>query len=378
MVIALMIISVLGLSAAYAQDDDSGVPATVAPDFVFVREAPGTSSDQIDEFPRGMSLTVHGRENQAGNGGMWVLVTPASGGTTGWVLVDLLNFDPVFVLNTLPIIDPASGTSTATTSSAATTSESEDEDDGSGVGISPSTSVVVDDGEGFPGQTNQLANLRSGPELTFEIIEQFQANTDATFLGRNANSVWLYVVVDGQAGWFFSGLVDVDGDVNALPVLNPDGTNADSGEAVVTTITTEDGETVAASSETITNISLRVKPGTPSGAPDGRLNSAANDLGSVLLYCVTGEGFTNAGNYEGGGIAVYRFQGENPGIVLFVPEAIIEGAKTGPRPEGPLATGSGYNVYYVEGNTLQMTGTDSGGNSFIFEWEGCNQGGRID
>jgi hypothetical protein len=369
----LIAISIPGLSAAYAQDD-SGTPATVAPDFVFVRESPGTTAAEADVFPRGTSLTVHGRENQPGNGGMWVLVTPTSGGITGWVLVDLLNFDPSFVLNTLPIIDPASDEVVSTTTTTTTAAD----DDAAEVTTTASTAAAAI-GDGFPGQTKQLANLRNGPELTFDIVEQFQPNTDAIFLGRNANSVWLYVVVEDQAGWFFSGLVDVDGNVNALPVVNPDGTRADSGEAVVTTTVTEDGDTVpAASSGATTSISLSVKPGTPANAPDGRLNGSGDDLGSVLVYCVTGDGYTNAGNFVGGGVAVYRFQGENPGIVLFAPEALITAAKSGSRPDGALASGNGYNIYYVEGNTLLLTGTDSGGDSFVFRWENCNQGGRID
>jgi uncharacterized protein YgiM (DUF1202 family) len=350
----------LGLSDVYAQDG-SGVQATVAPDIVFVREIPGTSAEAIDEFPRGLTLNVLGRENQAGNGGLWVLVTPANGGSTGWVLIDLLNFDGSFVLSSLPIVDPSS---TEVPSSATA----------SGDGTAPSTNVTVR-AEGLPGQTNQLANLRTGPELTFDIIEQFQANTDAIFVGRNANSVWLYVVIEEQAGWFFSGLVDVDGDVNSLPVVNPDGTAVASGEAVVST--GAGGASAASGGSSFSDISLGVRPGTPFGAPDGRLNGVAEDLGSVLVYCVTQEGYTNAGNYEGGGIVVYRFEGENPGIVLFVAESVIEGAKSSGA-SGQLAGANGYNLYYLVGNTLNLTGTDSGGDTFVFEWENCNQGGRID
>ena len=383
LLLMLMSVSGVGLSAVHAQDNDGTAQATVAPDLVYVREAPGTSSAIVTEYPRGLLLNVDGREDEAGNGGLWVRVTPASGGETGWVLIDLLNFDPSFVISSLRIIDLNNPDAVVSSSPAASTDDTDTTDTSDTTAettttttTTTTTSTAVGDNT-LPGNTNQLANLRNGPELTYDIVEQFPGNTDALFLGRNANGVWLYAVIEGQAGWFFSGLVDVDGDPGTLYELNPDGTRADTGEAVVTTTTTGGVEAIIPAAGSSSNMALQVKPGTNPNSGDGRLNSASNDLGTVLVYCVDENGYTNAGNYNGGGIAVYRFQGEDQGIVLFAPAAIIDGAKS-TGASGALASGNGYNLYYVEDDTLQLTGTDSGGKTFIFEWENCNMGGRID
>ncbi len=67
--------------------------------------------------------------------------------------------------------------------------------------------------------TNSEANFRTGPDLTYSILRTLPIGTSITLDGRNANTAWLRGVVDGQQGWIFYSLLDVEGDLLILPVI---------------------------------------------------------------------------------------------------------------------------------------------------------------
>ena len=100
-IIALILIIFLLVTTgiSFAQDTQ----ATVAAATLQVRAQPG-NGEVIGSFSNGITVTVTGRENVDGNGGVWVVAS--SGGTTGWVLSDYLNFPGGFVIENLPIVAP--------------------------------------------------------------------------------------------------------------------------------------------------------------------------------------------------------------------------------------------------------------------------------
>ena len=168
------------------------VTATTA-DQLNVRETPGLNATMLGAYPQGTVLNVEGREDQLGNGGIWVYTTPAGGGTTGWVLSDYLVFPAGFVIESLPVIN-ATGQQSS-----------------SGAGGTSS----VGDGS----YTAAAVNFRLNPSLSGGIITTLAANTPVTVLGRNNAGNWVKVSANGQDGWLYATLVYVPNGVANLPVV---------------------------------------------------------------------------------------------------------------------------------------------------------------
>ncbi|NWF70106.1 MAG: SH3 domain-containing protein [Chloroflexi bacterium] len=207
-----VMIVVMGCAAVrvYAQNADHG-RGWVGEQQVNVRATPGTRGAIVGQLAPGTELILHGREDTAGNG-LWVYMTPAAGGITGWVLSDFLLFPVTLDLNALPVV--AGGGAAATAATAVTPV--------------PAASVSVPEG-GLAGTTRSPVNLRSGPGTNYSILRRLPGGTTVIIVGRNAASSWLSVRVDGQAGWLSARFVSFGGGLNALPVS--DGTNAASAPA---------------------------------------------------------------------------------------------------------------------------------------------------
>ncbi len=65
----------------------------------------------------------------------------------------------------------------------------------------------------------QNANLRGGPDTTYEIVGSLNAGDQADVVGRDASGNWLVVQAGGKQGWIARALVAFSGDVNALSVV---------------------------------------------------------------------------------------------------------------------------------------------------------------
>lgn len=63
------------------------------------------------------------------------------------------------------------------------------------------------------------ANIRSGPSTNADIVTTAAPGTEIQIRGRNADSSWLAITVDGTEGWIASFLVSSSGDVGSLPIL---------------------------------------------------------------------------------------------------------------------------------------------------------------
>ncbi|MCB0254875.1 MAG: DUF5107 domain-containing protein [Anaerolineae bacterium] len=62
-------------------------------------------------------------------------------------------------------------------------------------------------------------NLRGGPGQRFDVVGQVISGQRYPVLARNASGNWWQIEVDGLAGWVFGDLVDIEGDAEALAVV---------------------------------------------------------------------------------------------------------------------------------------------------------------
>jgi len=62
-------------------------------------------------------------------------------------------------------------------------------------------------------------NVRAGPELDQPVVDQFDPDAAVAVIGRSQESDWLAIEWDGATAWIAAYLLDVAGDVGALPVL---------------------------------------------------------------------------------------------------------------------------------------------------------------
>lgn len=360
LMVSIILLALLAAIAPAAAQEP--VEATVVPDLLNMRETPSTAGEIVDSLPRGTLLEVSGRENNLNDSGSWVFVSPVGRSSSGWVLASFLLFPENYNIGVLPVVDSA-GAGAAT--SAAATSEG-----------GTSTTVVSVSG-GIAAVTNEFANFRTGPELTFDIIEQLDPGTDLILTGRNANSVWLQAVANGEVGWIFFQLVEADGEIRDLPVATGLEITGDVVSATTTTTTTtttegEDGESAVV-------VSSGPRPTGPrtnaqvSGNTDGRLNPTEH-LGYALVYCVDGNGFTNTANYRGGGIMVFLYI--NGSVPFFASEAEIEATPTNNTEASLVKSEGGYALYRFGSNEFFITGADDKGEGFTFRWTACNTGYR--
>lgn len=181
------------------------VQATVSVDSLNVRAQPGIDSPRIDQFLLGTVLNVSGREDELGNGGIWVFAQPVSGGTQGWVLWEFLQFPNDFIVETLPVIAATGESSGATTATDGT------------------TTAVSTEG-GIRGTTTRGVNFRTGPGTNFGIIDGLTGGVNITAVGRVGNNTWVQVVVRGQPGWLFANNVSLStAEISSLPIVEATG-----------------------------------------------------------------------------------------------------------------------------------------------------------
>ena len=63
-------------------------------------------------------------------------------------------------------------------------------------------------------------NVRSGPGQGFDVVAQVLSGQRYPVLARDPASVWWQIDLDGTAGWVFGDLISVEGDSEALPVVD--------------------------------------------------------------------------------------------------------------------------------------------------------------
>ncbi len=64
-------------------------------------------------------------------------------------------------------------------------------------------------------------NVRSGPGTTYTILGRLTPVDSLDITGQNADADWLRVNFNGQEGWVFVNVVDVNGAIENAPVVEP-------------------------------------------------------------------------------------------------------------------------------------------------------------
>jgi uncharacterized protein YraI len=78
--------------------------------------------------------------------------------------------------------------------------------------------TVVSAQTGVQVTTRDNVQLRSGPGTSFESFGTVPFNTTLPALGRNEDGSWIQVDYNGTIGWIVAYMLNLQGDVNALPV----------------------------------------------------------------------------------------------------------------------------------------------------------------
>lgn len=193
--LSLLILVLLLATAVQAQNS---APATVIPFELNVRSEPSARGSVLGVFKQSANITLTGREDQGGNGGIWVYAT--DGTLTGWVLSDYVKFTSGG-LGSLPILDlPETASSPAPA--------------GEGTPAAPAPVASA----GISGTTTAILNFRSGPATSFPVLAMLPNATRVTVLGRNDSGTWLNISANGQNGWVAAQYIRVSGSKDAIPV----------------------------------------------------------------------------------------------------------------------------------------------------------------
>lgn len=184
----------LSIPTSFAQ----GFEATITADKLNVRQTPGFNTPVAGELNSGTVVSVLGREDVDGNGGVWFRVS--GGGVTGWVLSDYLAYS--FDFNSLPIIPPSNFADGAGAPPPAA-------DGGQPAAPAPAG--------GLGAVMTSDANLRGGAGTNFPRVGGITADTRVTLTGRNADGSWVRGNFNGTDAWVSSSLVRADGAIAGLP-----------------------------------------------------------------------------------------------------------------------------------------------------------------
>ncbi len=68
---------------------------------------------------------------------------------------------------------------------------------------------------------SDLQNIRSGPDLNFDVIGQLPGGAQAQVIGATEDFTWLLIDFRGQWGWLASYLVETVGNRNQVPIMPP-------------------------------------------------------------------------------------------------------------------------------------------------------------
>jgi uncharacterized protein YraI/predicted small lipoprotein YifL len=66
--------------------------------------------------------------------------------------------------------------------------------------------------------TNEFANLRAGPDTSYDLVGRLNQGQTATVLGKSADGKWWQIQTDGKTAWVFGELVQVNASANGVTV----------------------------------------------------------------------------------------------------------------------------------------------------------------
>jgi uncharacterized protein YraI len=180
----------------------AGVTAT-ATTTVRVRSGPGTDFEQVGSVDVGATVPVLGK-NPAGD---WLYIE--ANGVRGWAAGFLFRIQGD--LNTVPVVDQNGGGAAVPTAVPTPAG---------GTPPQPTTAPPANPGA-VTGVSLSTVRVRSGPGTNYAPVGAIHGGTTVTLLARTGSSQWIYLEYQGIRGWVATWLLQITGDVNTLPVLQP-------------------------------------------------------------------------------------------------------------------------------------------------------------
>lgn len=68
---------------------------------------------------------------------------------------------------------------------------------------------------------NERQNVRSGPSINYDVLGQLSKGDQARVIGASADNTWVVIDFRGLQGWLATYLLDVFGNLNTVPIINP-------------------------------------------------------------------------------------------------------------------------------------------------------------
>jgi branched-chain amino acid transport system substrate-binding protein len=69
--------------------------------------------------------------------------------------------------------------------------------------------------------TRAIQNVRTGPGLAYDVIGQLNQGEQVQVIGANTDFSWLVIQFRGQQGWISRAILEVFGNLNTLPIIQP-------------------------------------------------------------------------------------------------------------------------------------------------------------
>ncbi len=63
-------------------------------------------------------------------------------------------------------------------------------------------------------------NVRSGPSTQFEVLGELNEGEVVRVIGANRENTWIVIDFRGRQGWMSSGIMDIFGDLNSVPIID--------------------------------------------------------------------------------------------------------------------------------------------------------------
>ncbi|MBI5927933.1 MAG: SH3 domain-containing protein [Chloroflexi bacterium] len=163
-----------------------------------LRVEPNLNAVILESLDNRTILAVHGRTSNENDA--WAYVTVVTTGQNGWVYdpatasPQYIRYPEGFERTTLPILVPIA---------------------------TPEILPSVEPATSLNGSTNRLIGLRNVPYFWVynDFSQLLSTGTPLQILGRNMNSTWFKVVVNGEDGWLPIQSLNIEGDFNRLPIL---------------------------------------------------------------------------------------------------------------------------------------------------------------
>jgi uncharacterized protein YraI len=167
----------------------------------------------LRSIPAGAALTVTGRSSD----GRW-LAAFTGDGVAGWVAASALR---LYGADDLTVVEQAiSMAPVATILAEAMKPVGRSMSDYLlSLTATPEPSVVIDGVANGVVISSVRLNLRNAPDRNAAIVGKIEPQANVAVLARSADSAWLQVQSASGEGWVSSEFVRLNGDVNALPVV---------------------------------------------------------------------------------------------------------------------------------------------------------------